>query len=249
MTDKDLIKKLKGLNEIKPSKNWLNSARNNLLAEINLKEETNEGLMLNSGFLNWLKQPQAVALTICLSIIFFGGPWMTLKASQSSLPGDLLYSVKKISEGVQTTIASDSSEVSLQAEFANRRLEELNKITYNSFSSEEKTKKTDQVMDDFNNNLAKMSQNVSTISKEEAVVIAQKTKKIEESLKRTEDGISAEVKEIAKKAIDDVKYQILAVLTENRDENGENNASTTDKEILIFLEDKTVSTTEEIIEE
>lgn len=241
MNNNDLIKKIKGLKEIKPSEEWLNSTRHNLMTEIGFDEDTFFSF-------NWLKQPQAVALTICLALILFGGPWMTLKASQSSLPGDLLYSVKKISEDVQTTIASDSSKVGLQAEFAGRRLEELNKVTYNSYSSEEKTEKSAKLMNDFKDNLAQVSQNVNKVSKEEAVVIAQKTQKIEESLKRTEDGISSEVKGIAEKAINDVKYQILAVLTENEDNNGETNASSTDQEILIFLEDATGTTTEEIIE-
>ena len=73
------------------------------------------------------------------------------------------------------------------------------------------------------------------------------TKKIEESLKRTENGISEEIKGIAEKAINDVKHQILAVLTED-EENKESNASTTDEEILIFLEDTAGTTTEEVLE-
>ena len=247
MTDKDLIKKLKGLKAIKPSQNWLSSVRNSLLTEINLKEEEDEGLMLNSGFFQWLKQPQAVALTLCLALILFGGPLMTLKASKSSLPGDLLYSVKKIGEGVQTTIASDNSKVGLQAEFASRRLEELNKITYDSYSSEERTEKSAQIVNDFKDNLAQISQNVNKVSREEVVAVAETTKKIEESLKRTENGISEEIKGIAEKAINDVKHQILAVLTED-EENKESNASTTDEEILIFLEDTAGTTTEEVLE-
>jgi len=125
--------------------------------------------MPHSGFFNWLKQPQAFALTVCLALIFFGGPWMTIKASQSSLPGELLYSVKKISEGVQTTIVSDGGKAGLQAEFAGRRLEELNKITYDSSSSEEKTEKSGVVVNKFKDNLAQISQNVSMGSKDEIV--------------------------------------------------------------------------------
>ena len=240
MNNKDLIKKLKGLKEIKPSQEWSNSLRHNLITEIDFDNEY-------IGFFQWFKQPQAVALAICLALILFGGPWMTLKASRSSLPGDLLYSVKKASEGVQTTIASDSGKVGLQAEFASRRLEELNKITYDSYSSEERTEKSAQVMNNFKDNLAQISQNVNKISREEVVAVAETTKKIEESLKRTENGISEEIKGIAEKAINDVKHQILAVLTED-EENKESNASTTDEEILIFLEDTAGTTTEEVLE-
>ena len=240
MTDKNLIKKLKGLKEIKPSDNWLNSARNSLLAEINLKEEDDEGLMPHSGFFNWLKQPQAFALTVCLALIFFGGPWMTIKASQSSLPGELLYSVKKISEGVQTTIVSDGGKAGLQAEFAGRRLEELNKITYDSFSFEEKTEKSGVVVNKFKDNLAQISQNVSMGSKDEIVAVALQTKKLEEKLEKTTGEISSEVKEIAEKAIDEAKSKILAALIEDgKRSNDQENASSTDKEILIFLNDKT----------
>ena len=175
---------------------------------------------------------------------------MTIKASQSSLPGELLYSVKKISEGVQTTIVSDGGKAGLQAEFAGRRLEELNKITYDSSSSEEKTEKSGVVVNKFKDNLAQISQNVSMGSKDEIVAVALQTKRLEEKLEKTTGEISSEVKEIAEKAIDEAKSKILAALVEDGERNNDQeNASSTDKEILIFLNDKTEIIIDENTEE
>ena len=247
MTDKDLIKKIKSLKGISPDKEWMNSARNELITEIGLNKEAD---FMGIGFFQWLKHPQAIALATCLVLIFFCGPWLSLKASQSSLPGDLLYSVKKISEDAQIIITSDDEKIELQAEFANRRLEELNKISENSFSQEEKTEKTKQLINDFKSNLAQIKENVSNAPKERVVSVARKTKEIEKDLSRTKEDISEEIKQElagAEKAIDDVKNQILTVLT-GEGENNENTASSTDEEIIIFLKDRAETTTPEIIE-
>jgi len=237
MTDKDLIKKIKGLRGIRPAQEWLDSTRHNLITQIDFDKHAHFSF-------NWLKQPQMAALVICLVIIFIGGPWLSMKASQTSLPGELLYSVKKISEDVQATVASDSAKANLQAEFANRRLEELNKITDNSFSPEEKTQKTKQIISDFKDNLAQISQNVSKVPKEGIAAVAERTKKIQENLDKTKQGISSEVeRELAEaeKAIEEVKYQILTALVENEQENNQDTASTT--EVIIFLKDAIETTT------
>ena len=255
MNDQELIKKIKKLKQIKPSGEWLNSTRHNLTAQISFEEEK------KTGFFNWLYQPHNFALAVCLIAIFAGGPWLMIKASQASLPGEALYSVKKITENVQATVASESSKTKLQFEFAQRRLEELNKITEDSVSSEKKEEKAEQtkkVISDFKDKLAGASLHVSKISKEEAVEVAKKAKKIKEELDRTKEEISLEIQEIqnelaeAEKQIEEINYQILTVLTKEIEEITEKGATTTDKEIIIFLEETetgTMTTTQEIINE
>lgn len=242
--EQDLIKKIKQLKKIQPSQEWLDLTRHNLTSQISFEEKDR----------GWLREPQSFALAICLLLIFIGGPWLMVKASQTSLPGEMLYSIKKASEGIQATVASEESKAQLQVEFASRRLEELTKITEDSFPSEEKTEKVKEVVDKLKDNLAGASVYANKISKEKAIAIAKKTKKISEDLDRTKEEAPAEIKEDlaeAEKTIEEINNQILAVLTGEGEKIGQEIGTTTpDQEILIFLEETdlgTITTTEEII--
>jgi len=252
MTDRQLIKKIKKLEKIQPSSKWLDFTRYNLVRQIDFEKRDDARVW---GFFNWFKEPQLAALVICLVLIFVGGPWLMIKASQASLPGEVLYSVKKISEEVQTTVASENTKTKLQVEFAGRRLEELSKITEDSLSPEEKGEKAKEVISDFKDKLADASLHVGKISREEAVVMAKKAKKIREELEKTKEEVSLEIQtELAEaeKAIEEISHQILTVLTKKSQEIEETATTTLDKEILIFLEETdlgTMTTTEEVINE
>jgi len=253
MTDKELIGKIKDLRKIQPSQDWLNLGQQDLIARINFEEE-DEGLKANFGlfidFLSWFKHPQSVALAVCLFTIFIGGPWLAVKASQQSLPGELLYSVKKVSEQVQVKVSPKGSKTQLQVEFAVRRLEELGKITDDSFTLEEKTEKAKTVANDFKNKLVDASINLDNITKEEAIAVAKKTKKIQEDLSKTKEEApliaQADLAE-AEKTLEEINSRVLAVLTSDNADNtdiGEVSTST-DQEILIWLEEMEATSTDE----
>jgi len=251
--DKDLIKKIRQLKKIQPSQEWLDLTRHNLVSQIDFEAEKAKA---DFGLFNWLRgfQLQPVALAICLLLIFTAGPWLTLKASQASLPGDVLYSIKRASEGIQTTVASDDSKAQLQVEFAGRRIEELTKITGDSLTSEEKTEKVKKVVNNLRDNLAEASIYAARASTEKAMVMAKKTKNIKEELDRTREGVSLEAQNElaeAEKAIEEINQQILAVLVQDSQESAEGAVTfPADEEILIFLEELesgTITTTEEII--
>jgi len=244
--EQDLIKKIKQLRKIQPSSKWLDLTRHNLVSQISFEED-------DRGWLSRL-QLQPAALTICLLLIFTAGPWLAIKASQASLPGEILYSVKKAAEGVQSTVTSENNKAQLQVEFAGRRIEELTKITEDSFSEEEKVERARQVVNDLKDNLVGVTSHLDNISKEKALAVAKETKKIREELDKTKEGVPLEVQndlEEAEKAVARIDSQILAVLVEESQESAEGTATTTpDQEILIFLEETdlgTITTTEEII--
>jgi predicted DNA-binding protein (UPF0278 family) len=247
----NLIKKIKQLKKIQPSPEWLDSTRHNLVSQIDFEAEK---VKTNFGFFNWLKHPQSLALAICLLLIFIGGPWLMVMASQASLPGELLYSVKRMGEGVQATVASESSKTQLQVEFAGKRLEELTKITEDSFAPEEKTEKVKQVVNDLKDNLAGATTYLDKISKENVIVVAKKAMKIREDLTKTKEEMPLEAQTDlaeAEKAIEEISHQILTILVKDRQETAEGTTTTTpDEEILIFLEELEsgmITTTEEII--
>ncbi len=256
MKDNNFLKKIKKLDQIQPSKDWLFSTRQSLEAQIDFDQATNprhDGIR----FLNWLKQPQTTALALCLTVMILGGPWLLVQASQASLPGEWLYSIKKANEGIQVKIASDYNRGQLQVEFANRRVEELIKIARDSVSDHEKSAKAQEVIDSLKNNLAQVSVYTNQLSKEEALSVAEQTKQIRQDLDRTEQNTPEQLQDElaeAKKAADRINQEILTSLanTEEDQQNGQNseNATTTDEEVMIILEetkDGDVTTTDKII--
>jgi hypothetical protein len=256
MTEQELIQKIKELKKIEPTQEWLDLTRHELISRVALSDTPSlrEGRDPKWQPLNWLRGPQLqpVALGICLLLIFAVGPWLTLKASQASLPGDVLYSVKRASESIQATVASNDSKAQLQVEFAGRRLGELTKITGDSFTSEEKTEKVKEVVNNLKDNLAEASVYAAEASKEKAMVMAKKTKSIKEELDKTKEEVSLEVQnELAEagEVIEEINQQILAVLVKSQ-EGIEGTATSTDEEILIFLEETeegTITTTDKVI--
>lgn len=244
MDNKDLIGKIKGLKKVEPSKEWLVSARQDLMKEIGFEEPM--------GFFGWLRHSESMALAFCLILIFIGGPWLTLKASQLSLPGELLYTVKRAGENVQSVTTLGDKKNQLQGDFACRRLEELARITGNEPFLNETDAKAKKVVVDFKDNLANFSQNIDTISKEQAVAVVIQTKKIKDNLDKAQENAPSDIKEDlaeAEETIKGINQQILAVLTADNQEMG---TTTPDMniEILIFLrelESGGTTTTEEVV--
>lgn len=255
---RELISKIKELKQIQPSQKWLDSTRYSLASQIVFEEDVKP-----SNFWSCFKGFQLDALVVCLFVIFIGGPWLAIKAAESSLPGELLYSVKKATEGIQTTVVSENDRSQLHVEFAGRRLDELTKIADESFTpldSEAETEKVEQfkkVITCFKDNLAEVSVYAGGISKEQAIDIAKKAKRMREDLDKTKEELPEEVQTDlaeAEKAIEEINYQILTTLIGEDEEivSSSDTASTTDEEILIFIEgtdtDKIVTSTGEVIE-
>ncbi len=72
---------------------------------------------------SWLPRLAAILAVVLFALSSIGG---TVYAAQSSLPDDLLYPVKTLTEDIQIGLESDPEErLDLYATFANRRLEEI----------------------------------------------------------------------------------------------------------------------------
>lgn len=133
MTDRDLIKSLKTLKEIKPRREWVFLTKENLF-----KEESNKSIV--SVMLNTLKELQrgerfvfnhkpafAFALTAIIFVGLFG-------FAQGSLPGDSLFTLKKITEKGQAALISQKDKTKYDLEMVNKRFNDLVKIAETSAS-------------------------------------------------------------------------------------------------------------------
>lgn len=119
--------------DIKPSEAFIIRARANLMEYIHASQSPKKVAIPSSKpgisyswFTGWAR---AVAITVAVVLIVATVGTGTAYASQSSLPGDTLYSVKLGTEQLQRAFTYDTaSEVELEIKFAGIRLDELEKL-------------------------------------------------------------------------------------------------------------------------
>jgi len=116
MTEKELISKLQELRQIKPNQDWAFSLKSRILAQ---EPVYRQGISVN--FFPFFKPAFATLVSIFVLVGLFG-------FSQNSLPGDLLYPVKKIVERGEALFVSEQEKPQASLELAGKRLEELAKI-------------------------------------------------------------------------------------------------------------------------
>lgn len=117
MTEKDLIKKIRELKQIQPKKDWVVLTKSQIFG----KQREQFSLVESLRLILYYKPAYAGVLAILILFGLFG-------FSQNSLPGDLLYPLKKITEKSQAVFVSEDEKPKYQLEIANKRLEELNKV-------------------------------------------------------------------------------------------------------------------------
>ena len=147
MNEKELIKKIKGLQEIKPRKEWVVLTKGQILGQ---KPAGRLGFQ-NSSYFRVFPRYRLVLAPV-LAIFFLIG---IFGLSQNSLPGDLLYSVKKVTEKGQAAFVSDADKSEYQLGQTNKRLEDLNKI-----AEQNQVKKIAPAIDEFQKTLSQATQDL-----------------------------------------------------------------------------------------
>ncbi len=132
MTDAELIQKIQKLKQVKPREEWVLLTKNKMF---DIKDEVLENAagqtteakagireILAGAFRIFNYRP---ALAATVSFVFLS---VVFVSAQSSLPGDSLYSVKKITEHVRMELASQAEKPKVQLALTEKRLAELAKI-------------------------------------------------------------------------------------------------------------------------
>ncbi len=114
MREEELIHNLHQLRQIKPKKQWAGLVKEQILGE-----QKAGGFIVPLGEIFRFRRIFAPVLTVSLVVVGLFG------FSQRSLPGDILYPVKKISEKAQGILVSKDKQPDFQLELAKKRLEEL----------------------------------------------------------------------------------------------------------------------------
>ena len=172
MEDKDLLKKLNNLKDIKPDDNWKKNYREVLYSQISAgttanKSESNlkiiwDSIMPGKIFISMAKPVWVTSLaSVLILVIGIGGVY----ASKNSKPGDSLYIAKIISEKAQFAITfNDKDKAKLGLEFATNRAKEITQILRESKEPDDKKdEKVEQLTQNFKKEISQVKNRLTTI--------------------------------------------------------------------------------------
>jgi len=170
-TEKQLIGKLQELRQIKPSNDWVVFTKEQVFG----KEETRPEF----SFISFIKEIQrgerfifrhkpafAFALAMVVLIGVFG-------FAQNSVPGDTLFSIKKITEKGTGVFVSRKDQTKYDFEMAGKRLDDLTKI-----AQENEIKNLAPAINEYKKSVSKAAGSLATM--ESVKEIVEEIKKLEE---------------------------------------------------------------------
>ena len=176
MTEKELIGKIRELRQIQPSKDWVSLTKSQILG----KEDKYNNLI--SVFQILFSKPAYAGLVVVF--VLFG----LFGFSQNSLPGDLLYPIKKITERSQAVFVSEEELPKYNLEIANKRLDELNEIAQTN-----QVKKLAPAISEFQANISEAAKSLAKVKGQDVEKIVAQTKKLEENKKKVENVLATKI--------------------------------------------------------
>lgn len=219
----NIIYKLKALQSIEPEATWQADTKRVLMKKTSVFGVKND-IFLSVGdiysekprfsFASLMPGRLAVSLTSFALILTSG--IFTVGASQSSLPGEALYPVKKVSERVKLALTSDQNKPKVEIEQAGRRLEELAEISKKSSDADQNEKfealvaEFQSKVDSANTHLAELSEKGKTDNSVQvanvAKVVNEQSEKYTDVLHRTTASLPTPVNDqVAVKVADAAK--------------------------------------------
>lgn len=146
MTDRDLIKKLSNLREIKPDSSWLKANRDSLYSQISNSGATNlspwTAFVINFKSLVKTASSPAVALASLLLVVFASSSYAHLLLSKTR-PDQSLYIAREISEKAKLSTILDTNEREKMAvKFAANNAQDITSVLADpEFNNEEEIAK------------------------------------------------------------------------------------------------------------
>ncbi len=147
---------------------------------------------------------RTTTVMVLAGVLVFGGSITTVSAALNSIPGDLLYPLKKMTEGAQVRFAGDeAAKAELHVEFATRRVQEIAKI--NETDNADNTNKIAVATEGFKQEMNTVNQYMDNIKPAVAVQIAKivdaKSEEREQILNKVaETTVGAEAKSLVEEA-------------------------------------------------
>jgi hypothetical protein len=205
MTENELIAKIRELRQIKPDKDWVVLTKSQILGE----DSVTQHRVLSNIFFPPLRLVYTGLVVIFILFGLFG-------FAQNSLPGDLLYPIKKIVEKSQAIFVSEKELPKYNLEIANKRLEELNQIAQTN-----QAKKLAPAVNEVQASISETAKNLVKSKKidreiiEKSLELAKNKERAEKSLginignEETEESLNDFYKTQAEYLINDLKNRTL----------------------------------------
>jgi len=205
MNDKELINQIQLLTQIKPRQDWVASVKTQIL-----QDEIQPNVSVTQVFSRMFLQLRPAFVSLVVLVVIVG----TFGIVQDSLPGDLLYSVKKVAEqGQAKFLVSEQDIVHYKLEMANKRLVELTKI-----AEVNQVKKLAPAIAAFQANVAEAADNLIKAKDFNIKEIVADTQKLEENkakiealgivIGETKDFDNA-MKQLVERELEGIEEQVL----------------------------------------
>ncbi len=182
MAEKDLIKKIKELGQIKPRKDWVVFAKKEILGEEPSYGERFSAILeifprviFSAG--NGQRKLAYATLTIVVILVGVFG------FAQRTVPGDLLFPLKKITEKSQTVFVSEQTQLRHDFEIVNKRMDDLIKADENN-----QAKKIVSAVKEVQESISQVAKNLEKIEEPEraieAIIEIRKIEKRQEQIEK-----------------------------------------------------------------
>ena len=252
-----LVRQLKNLQNIKPSKTWQNHTRSILLSQIEgqgvseqrpaaiwgawvyTREVANTAYQLTGGWLTARAYEHPGAVVFAVLAIMFGGSAAHF-ASKDSLPGDALYSVKRTSEQISMAFTPAQDQAAAQINLADKRLSELQGVSQQSISAQDKAQKIQSLINEVGGTLDGVKDNLNNLQKNSdpkqaaklAALVGEKVKSYDATLdKASVNADPATIKTVAdaKTSVDQAGDVALQVMIDKKDAGSVTDAQIADQ--------------------
>jgi hypothetical protein len=170
MTDQELIRTIKELKQIKPRKDWVILTKNRIFNDFEAQSGFFSVIQLN------LKPVLAGVVCFIALVGIFG-------LSRNTVPGDLLYSVKKAEEFTRVSFSSPEALPMIRLELANERLKDLGRI-----AEANRVKNLAPAIEEFQANVSEAAKVIQATGSDPIIIkgIAEQTEKLKENKEKVE---------------------------------------------------------------
>jgi len=191
MTNQDLVKKLQILKDVKPRKDWVILTKSQILGPEIVRDRVSIWT-----FFRYRPLYRPVLVTLVTLAVLMGA----FSFAQYSLPGDILYPIKRVVEKSQAVFVSEKELPGYNLEIVNKRLEELNKIAETN-----QVKKLAPAMSEFQANVSEAAKNLAKVQKVDKEIVA-RAQKLEETKQKVEKVLATKIET---EELDNVLKQIV----------------------------------------
>ena len=208
MQEKDLIKNLKDLKQIKPNQDWAFWLKSNIL-ETKPQSHLYKPKVKLAVF-SFIPKYQKVLIPSLMAFFFV----FSFTFAQTTLPGNVLYPIKTLTQNAKIYLASENTKPVVRLEVAKARMEDLGKV-------ENHEKEISVIAKNIGKDLEIVPEEIKKIDKKQvALNISKDIQERSKGLKNLADKIPLEEKEREElnKSVENSQSQVLALIIQTTDD-------------------------------